>query len=83
MWHHLEKDAIQELICLVPLNGPYLQHVYHIIRDAVTRTDRWTWMQDFENKDGRQTIKSLCDQKNFNSLLNVLFHTATSHAVLF
>ena len=59
------EDAIQELVHLVPLDGPiYLEDkrcVYCIIRDAVSRTDSWTWMQDIKNKDGREAIKLLQD----------------------
>jgi len=57
------EDAIQELIHLVPLEGPvYLedkQCIYRIIRDAVLGTEGWTWMQDVKNKDGRIAIKHL------------------------
>jgi len=57
------EDAIQELICLAPLDGPvYLEdkwRVYHIIRDAVSGTKGWMWMQDVKNKDGRSAIKHL------------------------
>jgi len=57
------EDAIQELVHLAPLEGPvYLEdkrHVYRILRDAVSRTDGWTWMQDVKNEDGREAIKLL------------------------
>ena len=50
------EDAIQELVRLAPLEGPvYLKdkwHVYRIIRDAVSGTSGWTWMQDVKNEDG-------------------------------
>jgi len=60
-----KEDTIQELVHLAPLDRPiYLEnkwHVYCIIRDVVSRTDGWTWMQDVKNKDGRQAIKLLRD----------------------
>ncbi len=59
------EDAIQELVHLAPLDGPiYLedkQCVYRIIRDMVSGTDGWTWMQDVKNEDGREAIKLLRD----------------------
>jgi len=59
------EDIIQELVHLAPLEGPvYLKDtrcVYRIIRDAVSRTDGWTWMQDIKNEDGQQAIKLLRD----------------------
>jgi len=52
------KDTIEEMICLALLCGTaYLddkKRVYQIIRDAISRTNGWTWMQD-----GRQAIKCL------------------------
>ncbi len=57
------EDAVEEMICLAPLYGTaYLEdkkRVYRIIRDAVSGMDGWTWMQDVQNEDGRQAIKSL------------------------
>jgi len=41
---------------------PYLEdkkRVYCIIRDAVSGTDGWTWIQDVCNEDGRQAMKRL------------------------
>jgi len=35
--------------------------MYHIIRDAVSGTDGWMWMQDVCNKDGRQAMTRLQD----------------------
>jgi len=59
------EDAVEEMIRLAPLRGTaYLEdkkRVYRIIRDAVSGTDGWTWMQDVRNEDGRQAIKSLRD----------------------
>jgi len=59
------EDAIQELVRLAPLEGPvYLEdkrRVYRIIRDTVSGTDGWTWMQDVKNEDGREAIKLLRD----------------------
>jgi len=59
------EDRVEELIRLMPLHGTaYLEdkkRVYHIIRDEISRTDGWTWMQDVKNEDGRQAIKRLCD----------------------
>ena len=59
------EDGVEELILLAPLHGtPYLEdkkRVYRIIRDAISGTDGWTWMQDVRNEDGRQAIKSLRD----------------------
>jgi len=58
-----EEDDINELICLTPLQGPsYLdnkRHVYCIIRDTVSGTNGWIWIQDVKNKDGRLAIKHL------------------------
>jgi len=52
----------------VPLDGPiYLKdkrQVYHIIRDAVSRINGWTWMQDVKNEDGQQAIKLLHNHYN-------------------
>jgi len=43
------EDAVEEVIRLAPLSGTaYLEdkrRAYQIIRDAVSRTDGWTWMQ--------------------------------------
>jgi len=51
------EDAMEEMIRLAPLCGTaYLEdkkRVYQIIRDAVSRTDSWIWMQDVWNEDGR------------------------------
>jgi len=59
---HVEDD-IDKLICLAPLQGPtYLEdkrRVYRIIRDAVSGTDGWIWIQDVKNEDGRLAIKRL------------------------
>jgi len=59
------EDGVEELICLAPLYGtPYLEdkkRVYCIIRDAVSRTNGWTWMQDVQNEDGKQAMKCLHD----------------------
>jgi len=59
------EDAVEEVIRLAPLSGTaYLEdkkRVYRIIRDAVSGTDGWTWMQDVRNEDGRQAIKRLRD----------------------
>jgi len=59
------EDGVKELIQLAPLNGvAYLEdkkRMYCIIRDAVSGTDGWTWMQDIHNKDGRQAIVHLRD----------------------
>jgi len=56
------------MICLAPLNGmAYLEdkkRVYCIIRDMVSGTDGWTWMQDVHNKDSRQAMKCLQDHYN-------------------
>jgi len=64
----LGEDTIQELVHLAPLDGPiYLKnkrYVYHIIRDTVSGTDGWTWMQDVKNEDGREAIKLLRDHYN-------------------
>jgi len=57
------EDTIEEMICLAPLHGmPYLEdkkRVYQIIRDAVSGTDGWTWIQDVQNEDGRLAMKHL------------------------
>jgi len=62
------EDGVKELICLAPLNGmAYLEDkkcMYHIIRDAISSTDRWMWMQDVHNEDGRQAIVRLQDHYN-------------------
>jgi len=59
------EDAVEEMIRLAPLRGTtYLEdkkRVYQIIRDAVSGTDGWTWMQDVRNEDGHQAIKSIRD----------------------
>jgi len=59
---HIEDD-INKLIHLAPLQGPsYLEDkrcIYHIIRDAVSSTDGWIWIQDVKNEDGRLAIKCL------------------------
>jgi len=59
------EDGVEELICLMPLHGTaYLEdkkRVYRIIRDAISGTDGWMWMQDVKNEDGRQAIRHLCD----------------------
>jgi len=59
------EDGVEELIRLAPLHGtPYLEdkkRVYRIIRDAISGTDGWTWMQDVRNEDGRQAMKRLRD----------------------
>jgi len=61
---HVEDD-IDELIRLAPLQGPtYLEdkrRIYRIIRDAVSGTDGWIWIQDVKNEDGRLAIKRLCN----------------------
>jgi len=58
-------DDIDQLIRLAPLQGPsYLEEkrrVYQIIRDAVSGTDGWIWIQDVKNEDGRLAIKRLRD----------------------
>ena len=57
------EDAVEQLVRLAPLSGtPYLEdkkRVYRIIRDAVSGTDGWTWIQDVRNEDGRQAMKRL------------------------
>jgi len=62
------EDGVEELIHLAPLYGTaYLEdkkRVYCIIRDAVSWTDGWTWMQDVWKEDGRQAMKHLCDHYN-------------------
>jgi len=59
------EDGVKELIRLMPLHGTaYLEdkkRVYRIIRDAISGTDGWMWMQDVKNEDGRQAIKHLRD----------------------
>jgi len=61
----LGEDGVEELIRLAPLSGTaYLEdkkRVYRIIRDAVSGTNGWTWIQDVRNEDGRQAIKRLRD----------------------
>jgi len=58
-------DDIDQLIRLAPLQGPsYLEdkrRVYRIIRDAVSGTDGWIWIQDVKNEDRRLAIKRLRD----------------------
>jgi len=60
-----DEDAVEQLVRLAPLNGmSYLEdkkRVYRIIRDAVSGTDGWTWMQDVRNEDGRQAMTRLRD----------------------
>jgi len=62
------EDGVEEPICLMPLHGTaYLEdkkRVYRIIRDAISGTDGWMWMQDLKNEDGRQAIKCQCDHYN-------------------
>jgi len=59
---------MEEMIRLAPLRGTaYLEDkkwVYQIIRDTISGTNGWTWMQDVWNKDGHQAIKSLQDHYN-------------------
>ncbi len=59
------EDDIDELIHLAPLQGPtYIEDkrcIYHIIRDTVSSTDGWIWIQDVKNEDGRLAIKHLRD----------------------
>jgi len=59
------EDTIEEMICLAPLHSTaYLEdkkRVYQIIRDTISRTDGWTWMQDVCNQDGWQVMKNLQD----------------------
>jgi len=61
----LREDGVEGL---APLYGtPYLEdkkRVYCIIKDVVSRTDGWTWMQDVWNEDGRQAMKCLHDHYN-------------------
>jgi len=62
------EDGVKELVHLMPLHGTaYLEdkkRVYRIIRDVISGTDGWTWMQDVKNEDGRQAIKCLHDHYN-------------------
>jgi len=59
------EGRVKELICLTPLSGtPYLEdkkRVYCIIRDMVSGTNGWTWMQVVQNEDGRQAMNCLQD----------------------
>jgi len=59
-------DEIKKLIlCQALHQGPsYLvdkKWVYQVIRDAVSGTDGWTWIQDIKNKHSRLEIKCLQD----------------------